>query len=185
MTYEAHLAAGEKAAQRYVLAIPHTRVQGLGGKRLGRRSGSSLDFLEHRDYQPGDDLRHLDWSAYARSDRLVVKLFHEEVDPHLDLLIDGSRSMALQTETEDAATSPKAAATAGLAALVAQAAVHAGFSYSSWLAADGCSRLGRSGERPIGWQTLYFAHSGCLADAFVRLDTQYQGVGRHLLTPYQ
>lgn len=65
------------------------------GFQRGNRAGSSLDYKDFRDYQPGDDLRHIDWNAYARSDRLIVKRFHEEVTPHLDLVIDGSASMAL------------------------------------------------------------------------------------------
>ena len=52
--------------------------------------------MDHREYQPGDDLRRLDWAAYARSDKMIVKLYRQEVCPHLDVVIDGSRSMALE-----------------------------------------------------------------------------------------
>ena len=68
--------------------------------------------MEHRDYQPGDDLRRMNWSAYARSDKLVVKVFRQEVCPHFDLVIDGSRSMMLEG-------TQKLRATLGLAAALA------------------------------------------------------------------
>lgn len=174
MSFADALAAGEKAAERYALTVPHTLAQGLGGTRLGRRSGSSQEFQEHRDYQPGDDLRHLDWSAYARSDRLVVKLYHEEVDPHLDLLVDGSRSMALPE-------SAKANATAGLAALLAQAAAHTGFTCAAWLAGDGCQRLGIPGGRPITWENIDFEVNNTLGEAFVSLPPGMRARGLRIL----
>lgn len=163
--YAQHLAAGERAAQSYVLTVPRTLTTGLGGVRLGRRAGSSLEFQEYRDYHPGDDPRHLDWSAYGRSDRLIVKLFREEVDPHLDLLVDGSRSMAPEEEP-GAAPSVKAAAAAGLAALLAEAAVRAGFSCSAWLLAEGCRSLGPANARPRTWDGLAFTYRGDFASSF-------------------
>jgi uncharacterized protein (DUF58 family) len=42
---------------------------------------------------PGDDIRHVDWSAYARSDHLMVRLYREEISPRTDILLDASRSM--------------------------------------------------------------------------------------------
>src|SRR5438270_2868681 len=106
---------GEKLGLRYALQIPQVAASGWTGTRSGRRAGSSIDFQDYREYQPGDDLRFIDWSIYARSDRLTVKLFREEVTPHLDLVLDGSASMAL----DDTA---KAMAAARLTALFATAA---------------------------------------------------------------
>ena len=93
--YRKFLIAGEQAGSRYALCSPRNAPSGLAGVELGNRSGSSLEFREHREYEPGDDLRRIDWSVYARSDKLTVKLFREEVSPHLDVVIDSSRSMAL------------------------------------------------------------------------------------------
>jgi len=55
--------------------------------------GFSIEFAEHREYAPGDDLRYLDWNAFARLQRLFLKLFIEEEDLHVYLVLDGSRSM--------------------------------------------------------------------------------------------
>src|SRR3954470_615033 len=112
------LREGEQLGLRYALQIPQVAASGLIGSRLGRRAGSSIDFQDYREYQPGDDLRFIDWGIYARTDRLSIKLFREEVTPHLDLLIDGSRSMNLEH-------SGKGAAAARLAGLLATAATNA------------------------------------------------------------
>jgi len=68
---------------------------GRVGERLGAGTGSSLEFQDYRPYTPGDDLRHVDWAAYARSEVLAVRLYREEVAPRIDLVIDISRSMAV------------------------------------------------------------------------------------------
>lgn len=56
--------------------------------------GSSVEFTDYRAYQPGDDLRHLDWRLYARCDRLCVKRFEHETNARCLLLVDTSASMA-------------------------------------------------------------------------------------------
>src|SRR5438046_1394663 len=91
-----YLIAGEQAGSRFALAAPRRVPMGAGGVHLSNRAGSSLEFRDHREYQPGDDLRRIDWSAYGRTDKLIVKLYREEVSPHVDVVIDGSRSMALE-----------------------------------------------------------------------------------------
>ncbi|MEX1170488.1 MAG: DUF58 domain-containing protein [Chloroflexota bacterium] len=68
-----------------------------GGLKGGRRSvkrGQSVEFADYRDYTMGDDLRQLDWNVYARLERLFVKLFIEEEDVTVTLLVDASASMA-------------------------------------------------------------------------------------------
>jgi uncharacterized protein (DUF58 family) len=56
--------------------------------------GFSVEFTEHRAYQPGDELRYLDWRILARADRLFVKQFEEETNLRAMILVDASRSMA-------------------------------------------------------------------------------------------
>ncbi|MFM1650614.1 DUF58 domain-containing protein [Brevibacillus sp. B_LB10_24] len=63
------------------------------GKRRSRNTGSSLEFADYRVYAPGDDLRQLDWNAYARSGKLFVKKFLDEQEVHISLYIDCSKSM--------------------------------------------------------------------------------------------
>ena len=68
-----------------------------GGLKGGRRSvkrGQSVEFADYRDYTLGDDLRQLDWNVYARLEKLFVKLFVEEEDVTVTLLVDASASMA-------------------------------------------------------------------------------------------
>ena len=68
-----------------------------GGLKGGRRSvkrGQSVEFADYRDYALGDDLRQLDWNVFARLEKLFVKLFVEEEDVTITLLLDASASMA-------------------------------------------------------------------------------------------
>jgi hypothetical protein len=72
--------------------------QGLrrtSGNVQGSNAGSSIDFQDHRPYVPGDDPRHIDWQAYARSGNYTMKLYREEVRPLVDIVLDGSASMDL------------------------------------------------------------------------------------------
>jgi uncharacterized protein (DUF58 family) len=65
----------------------------LPGERRSRRRGSSVEFDDYRNYIAGDDLRRIDWNVYARLDRFFIKLFREEEDQALILVIDASASM--------------------------------------------------------------------------------------------
>jgi uncharacterized protein (DUF58 family) len=66
----------------------------LAGLHRSPFRGFSVEFTEHRAYQPGDELRYLDWRILARSDRLFVKQFEEETNLRAMILVDASRSMA-------------------------------------------------------------------------------------------
>ncbi len=65
----------------------------IKGEKRSKKRGQSVEFADHRQYSPGDDLRFLDWNIYARLDRLMIKLFLEEEDLHIYLLLDASASM--------------------------------------------------------------------------------------------
>ena len=84
-----------RAAAAFRLALPRTPIGGRVGERIGAGTGSSLEFQEYRPYVNGDDLRHVDWAAYARSELLAVRLYREEVSPRIDIVLDTSRSMAV------------------------------------------------------------------------------------------
>jgi uncharacterized protein (DUF58 family) len=66
---------------------------GATGEHVARRRGGSAEFQEHRPYAPGDDLRRIDWLAFARSGTPVVKSFRAEEDVVVRLLIDASASL--------------------------------------------------------------------------------------------
>jgi uncharacterized protein (DUF58 family) len=72
----------------------------MKGERRSKRKGQSVEFADYRNYVIGDDLRHLDWNLYARLDRLFIRLFLEEEDLHVYLLIDNSLSMDFGTPTK-------------------------------------------------------------------------------------
>lgn len=65
----------------------------MKGDKRSKRRGSSVEFADYRDYTPGDDPRFIDWNVYSRLGRLFVKLFVEEEDLFVFLLVDSSRSM--------------------------------------------------------------------------------------------
>ena len=92
------LAPGEllTLAHTYRLSFDVTSARGTIGSKQGRETGASVEIQDFRDYVPGDDPRRIDWMAYGRTDRLVVRLFREEVSPFVDLVIDSSASMALR-----------------------------------------------------------------------------------------
>src|SRR5215213_2637028 len=64
----------------------------MKGERRSKRRGQSVEFADYRNYVIGDDLRFIDWNIYARLDRLFLKLFLEEEDLALYILIDVSKS---------------------------------------------------------------------------------------------
>lgn len=65
----------------------------MKGERRSKRRGSSSEFIDHKPYVMGDDLRFIDWNVMIRLDRLFVKLFEEEQDVHFHVLLDTSASM--------------------------------------------------------------------------------------------
>ncbi len=64
-----------------------------GGARRSTRRGASVEFADHRAYAPGDDIRRIDWNAYARLEELVLRLYVAEEDLTVHLLVDRSASM--------------------------------------------------------------------------------------------
>jgi hypothetical protein len=69
--------------------------RGQQGSFQGAGAGSSIDFQDHRPYALGDDIRHINWQAYARTGHYIIKLYREEVRPSVDLLVDLTGSMFL------------------------------------------------------------------------------------------
>ena len=66
----------------------------MRAERRTKKTGSGVEFADHRDYQPGDDFRYLDWNVYQRFDRLLLRLYEEEEDLAIYFIVDASASMA-------------------------------------------------------------------------------------------
>jgi uncharacterized protein (DUF58 family) len=93
------------------------RAGQIQGERRSPNRGGSVEFADFRTYAPGDDFRQIDWNAYARLERLFVKLFVAEEDLTVHVLLDASRSMAWG-EPEKWAYARRLAAALGYVALV-------------------------------------------------------------------
>lgn len=66
----------------------------MRAERRTKKTGSGVEFADHRDYTAGDDFRYLDWHAYQRFDRLLIRLYEEEEDLSIYFILDTSSSMA-------------------------------------------------------------------------------------------
>ena len=78
---------------RLQLRARHVVEGFLSGMHRSPYFGQSVEFRQHREYAPGDDLRHVDWKVWARQDRLYVKQFEEDTNMRCTLLVDVSNSM--------------------------------------------------------------------------------------------
>lgn len=70
------------------------------GERRSKARGQSVEFADHRSYVAGDDVRRLDWNLYGRLDRLFIKLYEEEREMPVQILLDASESMTFGTPTK-------------------------------------------------------------------------------------
>ena len=75
------------------LASRRTFLGKLQGERHSKARGRSVEFEDYRQYAAGDDLRHIDWNVFARLDRFFIKIFQEEQDLSLHIVLDASPSM--------------------------------------------------------------------------------------------
>lgn len=166
------LSAGERAGGGCVLLPPRRAPGGTAGLLLTRHSGNSIDFREHREYHPGDDVRRIDWNVFARSDSLMVRMHHEEMAPHADIVVDLSRSMSL-------GGTRKAEAALGLVALLAEAATNGGFSRALWGAGDEVRRIETKGPAAT-WQGLEFAGRGSPAASLAQSNPSWKPFGMRI-----
>ncbi len=67
----------------------------MRAERRSKKTGAGIEFADHREYVPGDDFRYLDWNVYQRTGRLLLRLFEEEEDLSVYVLVDTSRSMGM------------------------------------------------------------------------------------------
>lgn len=79
--------------ERLTFVSRRSHVGRVKGERKSPRRGSSVEFADYRPYEVGDDLRYVDWNAFARLNRLYLKVFMDEEDLCVHLVLDGSASM--------------------------------------------------------------------------------------------
>jgi len=74
----------------------------MRGEHLSGKGGNSIEFSDYRDYVAGDDIRFVDWNIFSRLQRPYVKLFHQEEEKHVVILIDASNSMQFEGKLQRA-----------------------------------------------------------------------------------
>jgi uncharacterized protein (DUF58 family) len=79
--------------EQLTLIANRVRAGVMKGDRRSTKRGESIEFADYRDYAQGDDIRRIDWNVYARTDKPFIKLFEEEEDLTVHLLLDASTSM--------------------------------------------------------------------------------------------
>src|SRR5215813_6531480 len=79
--------------EQLMLAGSRVRAGAIKGERRSTKRGTSIEFADYRNYAPGDDLRRLDWNIYARLDRPLTKVYEDEEDLAVHLILDTSASM--------------------------------------------------------------------------------------------
>ncbi|HYR62103.1 MAG TPA: DUF58 domain-containing protein [Actinomycetota bacterium] len=137
-------------------------VVGAGaGQRLSPRPGTSAEFSDFRTYVPGDDYRRLDWNAYARLDRLMLRLYLGEEDLSVHLFVDTSDSMRWGRPPKDAATRSIAGALAYVALAGQDRVAVTGF--ADRVTASLRPQRGRQ-SCPRVWSTLLALGSGAASD---------------------
>ncbi len=88
----------ERAAAGLSLKLPRVPHRGRIGDVRAASVGSSMELHDFRTYHPGDDLRHVDWNAVARTGELVIRVRQDEVSPRVEVVLDASASMAVSPE---------------------------------------------------------------------------------------
>src|SRR4029077_15448458 len=97
--------------QRYLEPLTLAKVRGLelqarllvegylSGMHRSPYHGFSIEFAQHREYVPGDDIKHVDWKVYGRNDRFYLKQYEQETNLVCWLVVDVSESMKYQSES--------------------------------------------------------------------------------------
>ena len=184
---------GYELGNRYTVVSNYQGNRGLNGTRFRRQAGSSMEFLEHRDYHPGDDLRHVDWSVMAKREMVYIKCYEQESTPVLDIVIDHSRSMCLRDMDEDQKSTKGRSVLKLLGALYA-AARSAHFHVKIWLAGSGvgpaesrtavqggCHLFPIPGGHPGSWPIPDFSSEQTLGEAFLERPPSFRPNGYRML----
>lgn len=122
----------------------------LQGERRSKSRGQSVEFEDFRNYVPGDDTRFIDWNIYARVEKLFIKIFLEEEDLALHVVIDASASMDAASGGRDGVMEGKPVSKRTLAAQLALAMGYVGLNQQNRVYASTFGLPGVSGVRRLG-----------------------------------
>lgn len=131
-------------------------VEGLiSGRHRSPHQGSSVEFAQHRQYVQGDDVRHIDWKVYGRSDKLYIKQFQEETQLQILLVVDASESMTFgSVKGDDGSTWTKYDHATTLAATMAYMAIAQSDAVGLAIFDQTLSRYFRPSATSAQWRTV-------------------------------
>ena len=146
----------------------------VAGRHRSPSRGFSVEFAEHREYAPGDDLRYLDWKVFGKSDRLYVKQYEEETNLVATVCVDGSESMRYESPSKDGMSKRDYAAT--VAASLAYLVLHQQDAAGLVLFDDEVRQSIPAGSQPIHLQRMLNALDGFRGGPRTDLGTALGGV---------
>ena len=130
-------------------------VEGLmSGSHRSPYQGISVEFAQHRQYVPGDDIRHVDWKVLARADKVYLKQYQEETNLQLLLVVDASESMGFGSVQIDGQTWTKFDHATSIAASLAYLATHQSDSVGLAIFDQALSRYFKPSNAPAQWKMI-------------------------------
>lgn len=130
-------------------------VEGLmNGMHRSPYQGISVEFAQHRQYVPGDDIRHVDWKVFGRSDKIYLKQYLEETNLHLILIVDASESMGFGSVNNGSETWTKYDHATAIAASMAYMAIQQQDSVGMAIFDQQLSRFFKPSNSPGQWKIV-------------------------------
>jgi uncharacterized protein (DUF58 family) len=130
-------------------------VEGLmTGMHRSPYQGISVEFAQHRPYVAGDDIRHVDWKVFGRSDKIYLKQYQEETNLHLICIVDASESMAYSSFSDGAVHWSKYDHATAIAAALSYMAIQQQDSVGLAIFDNELKRYFKPSNSPGQWKTL-------------------------------
>jgi uncharacterized protein (DUF58 family) len=130
-------------------------VEGLmAGMHRSPYQGISVEFSQHRQYVPGDDIRHVDWKVFAKTDKVYLKQYLEETNLQLICVVDASESMGYSSVGEGAATWSKYDHATAIAAALSYLAIQQQDSVGLAIFDTELRRYFKPSNSPARWKTI-------------------------------
>ncbi|MGD0390838.1 MAG: DUF58 domain-containing protein, partial [Tepidisphaeraceae bacterium] len=130
-------------------------VEGLmAGMHRSPYHGISVEFAQHRQYVPGDDIRHVDWKVFAKTDKVYLKQYQEETNLHLICVVDASESMGYGSVGEGQASWSKYDHATAIAAALSYLAIRQQDSVGLAIFDNELRRYFKPSNSPGQWKTI-------------------------------